>query len=524
MPTLITHQLSFQLDTGEWLFNNICFNLNSGISGLIGRNGVGKSVFISVLNGKLAPTQGHVTCQGHIAYYSQLPADLLEKDVRIADFLGITNKLLALRALEQGRCELKYFDDIGDDWDIETQTKHTLRTLQIDVDLNDYCHTLSGGQLAMLQLHQLFQANSDILLLDEPSNHLDTQGKHWLISQLQQYKGKVLLISHDKHLLRHVDHIYSLTSLGLDLFKGHYDDYITHSCYQANALNRQISHVKSQQKKIARQAQANKEKSQQREVQGNRIRKSGSQAKVIMGSMKDKAGQSLSRLATNQQNQSARNQHKLHALQAMQEILQPQAFHLQTPEQVKKKTLLTIENYRLNKHTKKTLTFSLSYGARCHLSGANGCGKSTLLKTIHHKDNPYSGVIKHNTKTVYLDQHFGLLKVEGAILDSLMKRSKNLTESDARTLLARIGFRKDSVYRQVGHLSGGEKMKLSMLIISQISDSPLLLLDEPDNHLDIESTQILAAALSAYQGAFILVSHDEDFVNEVRISERIIMN
>ena len=118
-----------------------------------------------------------------------------------------------------------------------------------------------------------------------------------------------------------------------------------------------------------------------------------------------------------------------------------------------------------------------------------------------------------------MDQHFGLLDTNDTIFDSLMTHSFELTESDARTLLAGIGFSRDSVYRKVAHLSGGEKMKLAMLIVSHKQGSPLLLLDEPDNHLDIDSKQILASALREYRGAFILVSHDVDFVEEVGFSQ-----
>ncbi len=169
------------------------------------------------------------------------------------------------------------------------------------------------------------------------------------------------------------------------------------------------------------------------------------------------------------------------------------------------------------------MSFTLSHVERCYLQGDNGCGKSTLLKAIQGAHTDYTGTVKLNVDTVYLDQHFGLLEIESTLLESLLKRSDGLTESDARILLAGIGFRRDAVYRKVVCLSGGEKMKLAMLIVSHIAHSPLLLLDEPDNHLDIESKQILAAALNDYRGAFILVSHDGDFVAEVGVNKTIFM-
>lgn len=528
-PVLLTQQLSFQLDTGEWLFEDINFSLNHRLTGLVGRNGVGKSVFFSLLLGKLAPTRGHVTRQGKIAYYSQLPSELLGTALSIAQYLGVSEKISALKAIELGSCEPKHFEVIGEDWDVETRTKQLLTTLRISPDLDAYCHTLSGGQMALLQLHQLFESDADILLLDEPSNHLDREGRHWLIEKMKQFEGQVLLISHDRALLRHVEGNYQLTSLGLRFFKGDYDAFHEQSTTQSEALDKQISGLKSEQKRLERQALANKEKAQQREAQGKRLRKSGSQPKILLDAMKDKAGRSRSAAVTNQQNLMDRNQAKLNTLTQQQEVLKPQAMYLQQSTQAKKNTLLSVEDCQLEFGSKTLISFSLAQTERCYVQGANGCGKSTLLKAIHDKAGHgehanYSGVIKTQVETVYLDQHFGLMDLDDSMLDSLMKHSRGMTESDARILLAGIGFRRDSVYRKVAYLSGGEKMKLSMLLVSHRPHLPLLLLDEPDNHLDIDSKHLLAMALKAYKGAFLLVSHDEDFVAEVGINKCISLN
>ncbi|MGF1787446.1 ATP-binding cassette domain-containing protein [Photobacterium swingsii] len=523
MPALFTHKLSFQLDTGEWLFRDLNFSLTNRLTGMVGRNGVGKSVFLSLLLGETRPTLGNVTRQGKVAHYSQLPSELLSSKRQIAEFLGVKEKLIALQAIEQGNCEQRDFDLIGEDWDIEAQTLSVLKALRIDARLDDYCHSLSGGQLALLQLHLLFQSDADILLLDEPSNHLDSQGRAWLIEQLDQFDGQVLLISHDRDLLRHVDAIYQLTGLGLGYFKGNYDVFLAQSSAKSEALDKKISYLSAEQKRLERQAQVNKEKAQQREAHGNKLRKTGSQPKILLDAMKDKAGQSRSAAVTNQQNQQERNLDKLQALKKQREQLKPQALYLQQSTVVKKRSLLNVEKCQLKYGRSNPLSFTLSHAERCYLQGDNGCGKSTLLKAIQGAHTDYTGMVKLNVDTVYLDQHFGLLDPESTLLESLLKYSDGLTESDARILLAGIGFRRDAVYRKVVWLSGGEKMKLAMLIVSHAAHSPLLLLDEPDNHLDIESKQILAAALNDYKGAFILVSHDRNFVEEVGIHKTVLM-
>ncbi|WP_210473523.1 ABC-F family ATP-binding cassette domain-containing protein [Vibrio crassostreae] len=519
MPTILANNLSFQLDTGEWLFKDITFNLSTRLTGLVGRNGAGKSLLLSLLTGQTQPASGSVSRQGSIGFYSQLPSDLLDREINIADFLGINEKLNALRAIEQGSCELEHFNIVGDDWGLQESTQQLLATLKITSELTTPCNTLSGGQLALLQLHRLFTSNHDMLILDEPSNHLDNDGRNWLLMQCQQFEGKVLVVSHDRSLLRHMEGIYHLNSLGLRFYKGNYDDYFKQISSQNEALDKQITHHQSEKRRLERQAQANKEKAQQREAQGNRLRKSGSQPKILLDAMNDKAGRTQGASAISQNNLKEQNQDKLQFLKEQQEQLKPQALYLQQSNSKKKNALLTVEDCRLEYGAGTTIHFSLSQGERCYLTGANGCGKSTLLKAIHNEHSNYTGTIKRLGSTVYLDQHFGLLDTNDTMFDSLMAHSCSMTESNARTLLAGIGFRRDSVYRKVAHLSGGEKMKLAMLIVSHKQDSPLLLLDEPDNHLDIDSKQILASALRDYQGAFILVSHDTDFVEEVGVSQ-----
>ncbi|MFA0087679.1 ATP-binding cassette domain-containing protein [Vibrio sp. 10N.261.51.F12] len=550
--TLAAHQLSFQLETGEWLFKDLSFSLNDRFTGLVGRNGVGKSVLFSLLAGLLVPTQGVVNRPGHhpratpnldemtnrvnltrtgvatleskLGYYSQLPSSLLTQTITVAEFLGIEEKRRALLAISEGRYEQAHFDLVDEDWHLEERVKAQLETLRITPDLDALCHTLSGGQLACLQLHQLFESNSAILLLDEPSNHLDDLGREWLIEQCLQFEGQVFVITHDRSLLRHVDAIYRLTSLGIDYFKGSYDDYFAQSTAQSAALNKQISHLSSEQKKLERQAQVNQEKAQQREAKGNRLRRSGSQPKILMDAMKDKAGRTKGAAAITQRNQQARNAEKLQALKAKKEQLKPQAMYLSPSDNGKKRTLLSIEQCLLKYGCGNLVSFSMTQGERVRLQGQNGCGKSTLLKSIANGAAPESGDIRCYDNTVYLDQHFGLLDNETSLLENLLTRSDGLTVSTARVLLAGMGFRRDTVHRKTKHLSGGEKMKLSMLIVSHIPKTPLLLLDEPDNHLDIESKQLLANALRYYKGAFILVSHDRDFVDEVGISRIITMN
>lgn len=516
---ITTHQLSFQLDTGEWLFNDLNLNLNEKIAGLVGRNGVGKSVLVSLLSGQCIPTKGSVITKGKIGYYSQLPSDLIDSQRTIAEFMGVSKQLSALKSIQKGSSEQRDFDVVAEDWTIEERVISDLLSLRIPADPSVCCRSLSGGQLALLQLHRLFQSDYEVLLLDEPTNHLDAIGRDWLIKHMQRFDGVILLVSHDRVLLNQVEAIYELTRLGVDHFSGNYDAYLQQSRIAEQALNKRIEGLKSEQKKLMRQAQTNKEKREQRESKGKQLRKSGSQPKILMDAMKNKAEQSQSAGLRNQRNQMDRNQSKLAVLEIQQETVKPQALYVQQAQDLKKRTLLRVTNCMLDYGSDKEMTFTVSQSERLHLDGPNGSGKSMLLKAIHGKHSHYNGEIRRYAKTVYMDQNFGMLASTDSILESLLKHSDGLVEGTARILLAGIGFRRDSVYRKVAHLSGGEKMKLSMLLVSHIADGPLLLLDEPDNHLDIESKQRLATALNQYKGAFILVSHDAFFIDAVGINK-----
>lgn len=195
-------------------------------------------------------------------------------------------------------------------------------------------------------------------------------------------RGKVLIVSHDRALLRHVAGIYHLTSLGMQYYQGNYDEFFSQHTLKENALDRQITQLKSEQKKIERQQQASKEKAQQRRAQGVRLRKSGSQPKILLDAMKNKAEQSQSAAAINQQNQLRRNQQKLSDLQQQQEAIKPRHLHLAEFGQVKKSTVLRLEGYKLPYGSKEPIDLLLMQSERCYLTGSNGSGKSTFSRSF----------------------------------------------------------------------------------------------------------------------------------------------
>ncbi len=520
MPVLQAYNISHQFGNGETLFQQISCSMTKRRVGLVGRNGVGKSVFASILSGEQTSTSGTVTLPRSFAVYRQQPSHLLGGELSIAQFLAKDNVLSALKQIEMGDCSEELFEVVGEQWDLPIQLAKQLETMGLPPQPNFPCSQLSGGQLARLQLWQLFESEVELLILDEPSNHLDTHAKQWLIHSMRNFSGAILLISHDRELLREMEEIWELSGLGLQVFGGNYDVYAELKRTELQAVERQLAAVDKQKKQLEEQAQRNREKAEQRAAQGNKLRKDGSQPKILLDGMKDKATARAASRNKNEQLRKAHLQEKEQSLRVRKEQIKGQKLYLADSQSRSRKVVSLLEGV-LPFGSAQPITAQVHADDKLHLLGKNGCGKSTLLKTLLGEFSLQSGELQINTPLYYLDQHFGAIQPELSMLENLMQHCEGMKESDARTLLAGIGFRRDSVFRLGSVLSGGEKMKLAMLIVSHQPTQPLLLLDEPDNHLDLDSKIMLAQALNAYRGGFILISHDQDFAAESGVSRSI---
>ncbi|PNH86399.1 ABC transporter ATP-binding protein [Vibrio diazotrophicus] len=520
MPVLQANNLSFQFDNGEVLFQQVSCSMTKQRVGLVGRNGIGKSILASLLCGEKQLSSGRVSTPKSYAVYRQQLSHLLSGDFTIAQFLAKDDILEALKQIQSGDCSEHWFDIIGEQWDISERLSQQLKDLGLPPEPEFPCAQLSGGQLARLQLWQLLENDAELLILDEPSNHLDSDAKQWLIDSMRVFDGAILLISHDRELLREMEEIWELSGLGLQVFGGNYDIYAQQKHTELQAVERQLASIDKQKKKLEEQAQRNREKAEQRAAQGNRLRKEGSQPKILLDGKKDKATARAANRNKNEQQRQTYLQEKEQTLQARKETLKAQKLHLADSQSRLRKVVSVLEGV-LPFGCSLPITLQIFADDKIHLTGRNGCGKSTFLKTLLGQFSLSQGDLQLNTPLYYLDQHFGTIHPDLSVLDNLMELCHGIKESDARTLLAGIGFRRDSVFRLGNMLSGGEKMKLAMLIVSHQPEQPLLLLDEPDNHLDLDSKIMLAQALSSYRGGFILVSHDYDFAIESGVNREV---
>lgn len=530
MPLLSTHQLSYELNDGRTLFNNLTISLTHKRTAIVGQNGSGKSLLAALLYGNITPTQGHITRTSNIGYFAQLPNECSPStSITVGDFLEISDVLEALDKLASGHCESVLFEIIGDNWNAHNDVTEKLRTIGLPLNPALTVSKLSGGEYTKLQLLKLFEQHPGLLILDEPSNHLDEEGKHWLLDKIKQFEGAILLVSHDRVLLNEMEEIWEIEDQTLHLYGGNYNAYKKQKTAQHEAFRRQLSALQQQTKHLEKQAQHNYEKAQQRASTGNRLRKNGSQAKVLLDKKRDNATKAASARNKNERARAAHiTQHKQQLLQTASHkplVDKPLRFYLKDQlnhkSHAKNKTAFSLENVILAYGTQQPLSLSINTHQKLQVSGKNGCGKSTLLKTLHKSLHAQAGRLSINTSTAYLDQHFSLLHNKATALENLMTQCPTLLLSEARTLMASAGLHGDTAMQSVATLSGGQKMKLAMLIVSNQRQQPFLLLDEPDNHLDIESKSVLAHAIKHYLGGILLVSHDTNFMIDCKITKAI---
>ena len=524
MPQLQAFNLSYQHGNGDVVFNDLSFSLTAKVTALVGRNGCGKSILASILAKQKEPSFGTVVCNSAFGFYRQMNDVNQADNQTIAEAIGLEPVFKALDAINQGQVTEQNLMLVEGNWDLEERFNAELIRLGVNNKTPYLSKHLSGGQLSQLKLWALFTCiKPDILILDEPSNHLDEKGKSWLIKKINSFKGQLLLISHDQELLKQANEVWELTTLGLTQYGMHFSEYQIQKQQQVAALENKLNHIVKQQSKLKAAEQLQKQKAQQRAGQGADLRKSGSQPKVLMDAKKDKASANLSSQSKNTAKREGMLTSNKQQLSSKLEKTKAQQFYLAQSNEAKHQKVLSLQDVVLAHGIQKPLNFQVFSDDKIHLAGANGTGKSTLLKTLTFDIPVKAGQLHCNQALYYLDQHFTLINNELTLLENVMTYCKNLDVSTARTLLASIGFRKDAVFKHAAFLSGGEKMKLAMCIVSNIESTAFLLLDEPDNHLDLESKQLLAQSLQGFKGGFILVSHDKYFVESIGCNKQIVL-
>ena len=496
------------------LFDNISFNLEKGDKvGLIGANGTGKTTLFRVLTGKLEQTSGGVSKEKdlRLGYMEQFSCSVSGRTV-YTELLSVFEKLILAEQrlseivtemengnhskellLEEMTLREKFERDGGLTY--VSRTKAALIGLGFsESDFDMSVEKLSGGQRSKLALAKLLLSGSDILLLDEPTNHLDISAVNWLESFIKDYRGSVLVVSHDRYFLDEVTNKTIEIEHGRSrMYIGSYSEFIEK---KQKILEEERAHYEQQMKEIKR-IEGIVEQQKRWGVAHNFI------------------------TAASKQKQADRLREELVAPDADLETV-----HFKfTPKCETGEDVLICEGLSKSFDGKRIFSdvnIHLRKGERVFILGENGCGKTTLLKVIQKIYGADSGSVflGANVETGYFDQVQSGLDLKKTALEQVWDRFPYMTETKVRTALGRFLFKGDDVFRPIGEMSGGERSRIALLQL-MLEGANFLLLDEPTNHLDTSFREQLEKTLSEYTGTMLIVSHDRYFIN--KLADRILV-
>lgn len=527
--SLIIKSLSYIHPDNQQLFLDLNLTINKGEkAALVGINGAGKSTLLQMIAGRIIPSSGEISYHEKPWY---MPQHLGEYDqLSIAGALKVDKKLAALQAILDGSAEVDHFSVLDDDWEIEKKVEAALHKWGLEnFGLEEQLGNLSGGQKTKVFLAALDLHDPELILLDEPSNHLDARARKKLYSFILQSKATVLLVSHDRHLLNLMNKTLELSKKGIEVFGGNFEFYQQQKEDKVNALQAQLNEQAKTLKQTEKRAREVAYKRQQQESRGRSAGQGNSMPRIIAGGLKSKSERSTAKVIDAQHDKISSLAETMRETRS--QILQYQVLKINIGSSGMHpgKVLVEAENlnfaYRSNQLWTK-LHFQIRSADRVQIEGENGTGKTTLLKIITANLEPLEGNFSRaDFSYLYLDQDYSMVDPELTIYEQVQQyNTRGLEEHELKATLIYSQFDAASFDRKCDGLSGGEKMKLSLCCLSVGNQAPdVLILDEPTNNLDVQSLEILTAAVRDFEGTLLVISHDEYFTAEIGINKKIIL-
>lgn len=453
--------LSFSFASKEPIFSDLHLTLTNQKVALVGPNGSGKTTLLRILSGAVAPEEGRVSGSEH--------------------------------------------------------------TVLIEQHISTLGTPLSGGEARLTALRDAFLSHGKILLIDEPSNDLDSDARDWLRQRIIAWKSPLLLVSHDPMILDLVDEIWELQHGKLIKHPPGFSAFVDRLNDEETRLRNELDSMRSQSKKTEAHAREVVEAQHKRMAQGKKDGIKSNLPKIIRGALKRQAEQTFAKVKAVHDDRVDQTRKRVEEIQARLRSMSMFAWDASVTRPPVGKTLIKMADVRLEKFA-IPLNFQMIGPRRIHLAGKNGSGKSTLLRALAQDPDALSrlsGQLSVMTPFVLFDQTLSQF-TESARLCDWFQQKTNLEVSVARTILGRLGFDQEEQLRPVAGLSGGEKVRLEIALAIHQKESPqVLLLDEPTNHLDLESRKILLEFIENFAGGMVLVSHDESLIKSLEFDEKI---
>lgn len=523
MSAFITlSRLCWSTPDGRPLFSDIDLALGSERAGLVGRNGAGKSTLLRLIAGEFRPSSGSVSLRGRLGVMRQIVH--VDASECIADLFGVRDALVLLRCAERGEASA---DDLAHaDWTLEARLEAALTHLGLAIGPDTPLASLSGGQRTRAALAALVFARPDFLLLDEPTNNLDREGWDAVVAFLADWHGGALVVSHDRTLLERMDTIVELTTSGVSRYGGGWSAYRAQKDLKLAAAEHDLADAEKQLAAAARAAQVAAERKARKDSVGTRAATRGDAPRILLGARKNRSeatGGVQARLAdrrlTEADASAAAAREQVETLRKLRVALAPTGLSAN-------RRVLTLAQvtagYAPDTPVLRDTSLEIVGPERVALVGPNGSGKSTLLRLLTDTLKAWSGEVAVYVPFAMLDQRVSLLDPSTTIVDNFRRLNPTEGENGCRAALARFQFRANAALQHVHSLSGGEILRAGLAcVLGGQTPPPLLILDEPTNHLDIDSIEAVEAGLAVYDGALLVVSHDEPFLEAIRIERRL---
>lgn len=523
---LILQNISYTHPNKNLLFDTINLTVNDHEkTALIGNNGSGKSTLLKLVAKELQPSDGQLLVNSEPYFVPQIFGQY--NHLTISQALKVENKLNALQEILNGNVNEENYTTLDDDWTIEERCHEALEYWQLsNLDLSQKMETLSGGQktkvfLAGISIHQ-----PKLVLLDEPSNHLDITGRQLLYDFIESTQNTVIVVSHDRKLLNLLDKIAELSKRGITIYGGNYDFYTEQKQLENNALHQDLQSKEKALRKAKEKERETLERQQKLDSRGKGKQEKAGVAKIMMNTLRNNAENSTSKMKGVHAEKIGGIKAALHELRTALPDIDKMKFGFDDSALHKGKILIKADeiNYRYNDHSlwENNLTFQITSGERLVLKGLNGSGKTTLIKIILGRLEPQTGnIYRADNKTVYIDQDYSLIENQLKVYEQAQQFNFSaLQEHEIKMRLNRFLFPINDWDKPCSALSGGEKIRLILCCLTMSDQSPdIIILDEPTNNLDIQNIEILTAAINEYRGTLIVVSHDETFLEQTKMEK-----